>query len=636
MTTGATPRVGLAALLPYLRAHRGTLVVVAVLSLAGAGAALAQPLLTRALLDAVSASRPVGSLVGVLLAVLVGGAVLYGFRDYLLQRTAEGLVLTTRRRLASHLLRLPIGEYDQRRTGDLLSRVGADTTLLRAVVTSGLFELVTGVVTVVGAAIAMILLDPFLFGVTLAGVAVGLGFALTVARRVRDLSRAAQERIGEMTSAVERAISAARTIRASRAEQRETGTVVTSAEQAYAAGLRVARVQAVVGPIGSITIQGAFLLVLGVGGARVAAGALSVGDLVAFIMFLFFLVLPLGQALSAFTQLQTGLGALQRIEEILTVPVEGAADAPRRAEPVGAHPATVGQPAPIAVAEDPAPASVAERPTPASVAEGPAAVGERLPVAVAPRPPVAGGGHPATIEFDRVGFGYPGGPPVLHEVSFTVPAGTRTALVGPSGAGKSTLLALVERFYEVSAGSLRLDGVDVRDLPRDALRARLGYVEQEAPVLAGTLRQNLLLTAADATEERLLAVLDEVNLRHLVTRTAEGLDVQVGEGGVLLSGGERQRLAIARALLAGPPVLLLDEPTSNLDARSEAALRRAIDAVAVRRTLLIVAHRLSTVVDADQIVVLEGGRVVAVGPHDELTDTSPLYRELATHQLLVN
>ncbi|MFI6820924.1 ABC transporter ATP-binding protein [Micromonospora sp. NPDC050187] len=598
MTTGAAPRVGLAALLPYLRTHRGTLVVVGVLSLLGAGSALAQPLLTRALLDAVSASRPIGSLVGVLVTALVAGAVLSGFRDYLLQRTAEGLVLTTRRRLAGHLLRLPIAEYDQRRTGDLLSRVGADTTLLRAVVTSGLFELVTGVVTVVGAAVAMVLLDPLLFGVTLAGVALGLGFALTVARRVRDLARAAQERIGEMTSAVERAISAARTIRASRAEERETGTVVASAEQAYAAGLRVARVQAVVGPAGSITIQGAFLLVLGVGGARVAAGALSVGDLVAFIMFLFFLVLPLGQALSAFTQLQTGLGALQRIEEILTVPVEGATDARRRAEPVLAAPAAGGGP-------------------------GPAAGGNGRPA-------------PAAIEFDRVGFGYPGGPPVLHEVSFTVPAGTRTALVGPSGAGKSTLLALVERFYEVSAGTLRLDGVDVRDLPRDALRSRLGYVEQEAPVLAGTLRQNLLLTAADATDERLLAVLDEVNLQHLVTRTDEGLDVPVGEGGVLLSGGERQRLAIARALLAGPPVLLLDEPTSNLDARNEAALRRAIDAVAVRRTLLIVAHRLSTVVDADQIVVLDGGRVVAAGTHDELTGSSPLYRELATHQLLVS
>ncbi|MEU8114173.1 ABC transporter ATP-binding protein [Micromonospora sp. NPDC048947] len=572
--------VGLAALLPYLREHRGSLVVVGALSLVGSAASLAQPLLTRSVLERIGAEQGVSRLVAVLVALVVLGAAIGGLRDYLLQRTAEGVVLGTRRRLAGHLLRLPIAEYDSRRTGDLLSRVGSDTTLLRAVVTSGLFETVTGAVTVVGAGTAMVLLDPLLFGVTLLGVALGLAFAATFARRVRALARVAQERIGEMTSAVERAISAARTIRASRAETRETETVTGSAREAYAAGLRVARVQALVGPIGSVTVQGAFLLVLGIGGARVAAGAISVGDLVAFVMYLFLLALPLGQVLRAYTQLQSGLGALQRIEEILAVPAEGADD----------------------------------RPTPA---------------AATPRRPTP------MIEFDRVGFGYPGGEPVLHEVSFAVPAGTRTALVGPSGAGKSTLLALVERFYEVSAGAVRLDGTDVRDLPRDALRARLGYVEQEAPVLAGTLRENLLITTPDATDDRLRDVLDEVNLGHLAQRTPLGLDVQVGEGGVLLSGGERQRLAIARALLAGPPVLLLDEPTSNLDSRNEVALRRAIDAVAVRRTLLIVAHRLATVVDADQIVVLDGGRVVAVGTHAELTATDPLYRELASHQLLV-
>jgi ABC-type multidrug transport system fused ATPase/permease subunit len=220
-------------------------------------------------------------------------------------------------------------------------------------------------------------------------------------------------------------------------------------------------------------------------------------------------------------------------------------------------------------------------------------------------------------------------------VSFVAPYGTRTAFVGPSGAGKSTVLALVERFYEVTSGTIRVGGVDIRDLPRDELRRQLGYVEQEAPVLAGTIRDNLLLTVPGATEAQMLAVLDAVNLSDIVDRTPSSLDAQVGEGGVLLSGGERQRLAIARTLLASPPILLLDEPTSNLDARNEAALRLAIDAVAQSRTLLIVAHRLSTVVDADQIVVIEGGRVVATGPHHELIETSPLYRELATHQLLV-
>jgi ATP-binding cassette subfamily B protein/ATP-binding cassette subfamily C protein len=381
-----------------------------------------------------------------------------------------------------------------------------------------------------------------------------------------------------MTSAVERALTAARTIRASRAEDREAAAVAGSAGEAYAAGMRVARLQALVEPASTAAIQGAFLLVLGVGGARVAAGAITVGTLVAFVLFLFFLVMPLGQALHAYTQLQTGLGALQRIEEILDLPGETAGDRPV--------------------------ARVAPPDAPA-------------------------------VAFEAVTFGYPGGEPVLRDVSFAVPPGGRIALVGPSGAGKSTVLALIERFYDVSAGAIRVDGVDVRDLPRDALRARLGYVEQEAPVLAGTLRDNLLLTAPDADDERLMAALEQVNLRGLARRSPEGLDVQVGEGGVLLSGGERQRLAIARTLLTGAPILLLDEPTSNLDARNEAALRRAVAAAADRRTLIVVAHRLSTVVDSDEIVVLDQGRVAAVGPHDRLLESSPLYRELATHQLLV-
>ena len=572
-------RVGLPALLPYLREHRGTLAVVAVLSLISAGAALVQPVLVRTVLDGIQASRPVAGAVALLVGLLLAGAALGGVRDYLLQRTAEGLVLTTRQRLARHLLRLPIAEYDRRRTGDLLSRVGADTTLLRAVVTSGLFEVVTGAVMVVGATIAMLVLDPLLFGVAVLGLGFGLSVAVAVSRRVRGLSEQAQARLGEMTSAVERAISAARTIRASRAEDREAESVGRSAGDAYAAGMRVARLQALVEPASTAAIQGAFLLVLGVGGARVAAGAISVGDLVAFILFLFFLVMPLGQALHAYTQLQTGLGALQRIEEILDLPSESTGD------------------------------------------RAAAVLPERDPPAVA---------------FEAVTFAYPGGEPVLRDVSFAVPRGSRIALVGPSGAGKSTVLALVERFYEVTAGTIRVDGADIRELPRDALRRRLGYVEQEAPVLAGTLRDNLLLTAPDADDVRLRAALDEVNLGGLTVRTPEGLDVQVGEGGVLLSGGERQRLAIARTLLTNAPILLLDEPTSNLDARNEAALRQAIAAAAFERTLIVVAHRLSTVVDSDQIVVLDEGRVVAIGPHDELLETSALYRELATHQLLVS
>jgi len=588
-------RIGLSALLPYLGAHRRALVAVAVLSLAGAGATLLQPVLTRQVLNTVGARQPAGETIAALVAVLLFAAGLSAVRDYLLRRTAEGVVLSSRRRLAAHLLRLPIAEYDQRRTGDLLSRVGADTTLLRAVVTSGLFEIVTSVVLATGATIGMLIIDPLLFGVTLIGVTIGLGFGVLFAKRIRPASIQAQERIGEMTAAVERAISAARTIRASRAEAREIATVHAGADAAYAAGVRIARLQAVISPIASAAVQGSLLLVVGIGGARVASGSLTVGDLVAFVLFLFFLVMPLGQALNAYTQLQAGLGALQRMEEVLDLPLEDAADA--RATGT------------VRVATSRAPTSRVG-PTPA-------------------------------VEFDRVTFAYPDGDAVVRDVSFTVPYGTRTALVGPSGAGKSTLLALVERFYEVTGGALRVGGVDVREMPRDGLRGQLGYVEQEAPVLAGTLRENLALNAPDATDEQMLAVLERVNLLDIVHRAPLGLGAPVGEGGVLLSGGERQRLAIARTLLAAPAILLLDEPTSNLDARNEAALRQAIDAVATERTMIIVAHRLSTVVDADQIVVLDaghggGGRVVAIGRHDELTETSPLYRELATNQLLVS
>ena len=571
------PAPGLRALGPYLHTSRRALLAVAGLALVGSAAALLQPLLVRRVLDAVSRGAPLATPVALLVAVLVGAAVLGGLERYLLQRTAEGVVLDTRARLAAHLLRLPVAEHDRRRTGDLLSRVGADTTLLRAVVTSGLVEAASSVVVVLGAAVAMLLLDPLLLLVTLLSVGLGLGLVLLVSRRVRALSAQAQARVGDMTASVERALSAVRTIRASGAEERETGAVTASAREAYDAGLRTARLQALVSPAGAVAVQGSFLLVLGLGGARVARGELSVADLVAFVLYLFLLVLPLGQALQAWTTLQTGLGALERIEEVLALPAES--DTARAGAPLRAA--------------------------------------------------------RADLELVDVDFAYADGLPVLQGVSFRVPHGTRTALVGPSGAGKSTVLALVERFYDVTGGSVRLGGVDVRDLPREALRASLGYVEQEAPALAGSLRDNLLLAAPDADERRLADVVDAVNLRDLVDRAPAGLDTEVGDGGVLLSGGERQRLAIARALLAAPPLLLLDEPTSNLDARNEAALRTAVDAVARDRTLLVVAHRLSTVVDADQIVVLEQGRVVATGTHDELVVSSPLYRELAAQQLLV-
>ncbi|MEY5017116.1 MAG: hypothetical protein RL431_165 [Actinomycetota bacterium] len=579
------PKAKFSDLLPYLREHRGILSVVIVLSVIGAGASLAQPLLVSQVINAVQAGTELGWLVPALIGLVVGGALLTSFRHYLLQRTGESVVLSARRHLVSRLLNLPISEFDARRTGDLVSRVGADTTMLRAVLTQGLVEAVGGVVTFVGAIVAMLIIDALLFGLTFSVVIVSIIIVIVMSRRIRTYSRIAQDRVGALTASVERAISAVRTVRAANATEREADVIDADARGAWRAGLDVARISALVVPISSIAMQVSFLVVLGVGGFRVASGAIEVAQLVSFILFLFMMIMPLGQAIGAFTSVSQALGALARIREIIDLPAENADD---------------------------------------SAAQN---LGNRDEARASDLGPVA-------VEFDSVSFGYSDDNTILHDVSLTVPTGSRVALVGPSGSGKSTMLALIERFYDVTSGTIRVGGTDIRELDRAELRSHIGYVEQDAPVLAGSIRDNLVLGRPDATDEDCLQVLADVNLSGIVERSEDGLSAAVGEGGVLLSGGERQRLAIARALLAAPPILLLDESTSSLDGMNEQLMKAAIDKVAENRTLIVIAHRLATVIDSDSIVVLQGGRVLGSGTHEQLLGSVDLYRELAEHQLL--
>ncbi|SBS74227.1 ABC transporter ATP-binding protein [uncultured Microbacterium sp.] len=613
------PRASLRQLLPFLFEHKGVIVLVTVLSILAAVTTLGQPLVVGQLIERVQSGAALGILVWALVALVIVSSLISGFQHYLLQRTGTAVVLSSRRRLIARLLHLPVQEYDARRTGDLVSRVGTDTTLLYAVLTQGLADSVGNALIFLGAIIAMLVIDPVLLLLILVVVGVSVGVVGVLSGRIRRSTQVQQEKVGELASGVERAIGSIRTIRAAGAADREQAAISATAADAYDAGVSVAKASALVVPIAGVALQLSLLVVLGVGGLRVASGAISIASLVTFVMFLFFLIAPLGSFFGAITSVNQALGALGRIQEVLDLPTETADDVA-----VAAGVKEVGAGA-------------------ADVADGVAAIEFRdvhfsYPDAVVSARRSAESEALKTlteVRADRAGLTLdaPEGD-VLRGVSFRVPRGTRVALVGPSGAGKSTTLALIERFYDPTSGAVLLGGADVRTLDRLALRAQLGYVEQDAPTLAGTIGDNLRLASPDASDADCERVLRAVNLGDVLERSPLGLAAPVGEAGVMLSGGERQRLAIARALLAAPPILLLDESTSSLDGLNEQRMRDAIDAVATGRTLVVIAHRLSTVIDSDLIVVLDRGRVVGQGTHDELVATVPLYRELAQRQLL--
>ncbi|WP_406176748.1 ABC transporter ATP-binding protein [Streptomyces sp. NBC_00996] len=565
-------------LLGYVQPHRWALLAGALLALATGATGLVLPLVARGLIGDLSHDRPIGRALVGMAALVVTNAAVGALGSYVLRRTAESVVLGARRALSSYLLRLRIPAVDRSEPGDLMARITSDTTLLREVTTDSLVGLGTGGLTLVATVVMMGLVDWVLLGVTL-GVILCAGTVLgVIVPRINRASKQAQDAVGVMGASLERILGALRTVKASGAEHREEETIHAAAEESWRQSVRAAKWSAAAGNTAGLAMQIAFITVLAVGGARVATGAIDVGTLVAFLLYVFYLMSPIQQVVGAVTQYQTGAAALARIQEALRLPAEPAA-----------------LPAPL--------------PTP--------------------------GAEPATLSFDEVRFRYADDLPYVHHgVTFAVPPRGMTAFVGPSGAGKTTVFSLIERFYDPEAGVITLDGRELErwDLPQ--LRSAIGYVEQDAPVLSGSLRDNLLLGNPDADDTDLTRVLKTTRLDGLVARLPRGLDTLVGHRGTKLSGGERQRVAIARALLRRPRLLLLDEATSQLDAVNEAALRDTVADVARTTTVLVVAHRLSTVTMADRIVVMDAGRVRAVGTHRELVAADPLYAELAATQFL--
>jgi ABC-type multidrug transport system fused ATPase/permease subunit len=564
----------------YARQHLRLLIIGGALSFAGGLVGLVQPLIAMDVIDTLSNDESLTRPLLYLTAVVIVGGALGALGPYLMQIAGQDVVLTVRKQLIGRLVRLQVAEVDRLKPGDLVSRLSSDTNLLRTVASTTVIGGVTDAFMILGGIGLMAWLDPILFGTTMAMVALVTVTMLFIMPRIQNATVDSQKALGDMGSLLERIFSAFRTVKASGAENHEIARLEESATIARDKGVKASFWEALAGVVAFLPVNIAFLMVLGVGGARVADGTMEVGTLIGFLLLLFYLMGPISGLVASLSQLQTGLAAIHRVEEVA-----------------------------ILDSEDPAA-------TPAAMDD-------------------ATRGGPAQVAFEDVTFRYAEDLPFVHHgVTFASSGRGLTALVGPSGAGKTTVFSLIERFYPVTTGSVRVDGVDVRDWPLEELRGLIGYVEQDAPVLDGTLRENLVMAAPDATDEDLAEVVKTARLTEMVTKLPEGLDSRIGYRGTTLSGGERQRVAIARALLRKPRLLLLDEATSQLDAANEAALKQVMLDAAERTNVLVVAHRLSTVTSADQIVVFDAGLVRAVGTHAELVAEDELYRDLAASQLL--
>ncbi|MFE5306953.1 ABC transporter ATP-binding protein [Isoptericola sp. NPDC056605] len=590
MTATAPPtpetsgRERLRILLGFVRPHRRTLALGLVLGLLATAMSLATPMVTKWVLDTLSTGASLGGPVAWLLALMVVGSVVGLFQWILLGRLAEDVVYEARSSIVTRYLRAKVGAITSKPAGELVTRVTSDTLLLREATSNSLVSLVNGFISLVGTLVLMAVLDLTLLGSTVVAivvVAVAMGLLLPGIGKAQHRT---QEAVGRLGGAVEGAVRAVRTVKASGAEERQGTKILGDAREARKHAVTAVKTEAVAWTVSWGGIQLAIIVILGLGAWRVSQDLLAVSSLVAFLLYAFNIVGPISELTQAFTTLQSGLAAAERIREVGTMELE---------EDDAARPA------------------------------------------VAPR--AAGAAHhdgdddrdrPArpVLVLDGVTAGYAEDTPVVHDVTLEVPRRGHVALVGPSGAGKTTLLSLLLRFLEPTGGEVRLDGVPYRDLTHAQVRARFAYVEQETPVVPGTIRENLLFSRPDATDDEVRAVLEAVRLAADLDALPDGLDTSLVSSAV--SGGQRQRIALARALLKEPDVLLLDEATSQVDGLTEAAIHDAIRAHTRHGAVVTVAHRLSTVLDADRILVMEGGRVRASGTHEELHATDELYRDL--------
>ena len=573
-----------------VRRHFRKIIGAVLLGLVAAAAGLAQPALIGELINAVGTDADLTLPIVLVLLLFCADAGFTAVQAYVMGRTGERIVYETRTALIEKVLFSDVQAFSKLRQGDVFSRIVTDTSMLKIALSQSMANIIVDSAMVLGGIALMLLIDPLLLGVTAVCMAVASVASLLLARRLRKAAQVSRSIMGDLGADLQRAISALTTVKACRAETLEGNRIGGLALSARRSGIRVSALSSLLSPAMSIGLQASLAAVIVTGMGRVATGSMDAANLTAFIMYLFYLVSPLVTLFMGIAQLQQGRAAIGRINELAAVDQEPAVRLPASTsvtEPAGKSAVVAAQETVIA--------------------------GRR------------------GVEFRQVRFGY-GEESTLHGVSFEVPPRGLTAIVGPSGAGKTTLLQLLMRFYPLQGGRILLNGENIDTIPVNVLRGMIGYVQQESTTLRGTIGENLVYGEEHATSSEIERALWLSGLHELVGKLPKGLKTELGDSGVGLSGGQRQRLSIARMLIRRPDVLLLDEATSNLDSDSELTLRNSIRNIANECTVISVAHRMSTVVDAGRIVVLDQGGVHGIGTHQQLLQTNPMYRRLTSIQ----
>jgi ABC-type multidrug transport system fused ATPase/permease subunit len=568
-----------ARLLGFLRPYKLSLIVSIFLAVGSQVAQIALIWITKDVID--EALRPHDSetlwlFVGAVVAIGLARALLMAARRLISGRQALSVELDMRQRLYGHLVRLSFGFYDHHQTGQLMSRATVDLQGVRFFLGYGLIFFFQNVLTVASVTVVLLVFQWKLALIALAITPVLVVLAYRYSRVAHPTLREVQQKLADVATVAEENIVGVHVVKSFAQEPQESAKFHARSEEVFHQTLRANRQRALYVPLISWVPLLAQAAVLLVGARMVTTGELSVGGFVAFNLYLGMLVMPLRSLGMWIGQAQRATASGERIFQIMDEPEE--------------------------------------------IAEQPGAV--ELP---------AGGGD---IRFEDVHFEYLEGHPVLDGVSLDVSAGRTIALIGHTGSGKTTLTSLVPRFYDVTSGRVTIDGVDVRDVTLGSLRGAIGVISQDPFLFSATVRENITFGAPDLDDGEVERIAQVAQAHEFVVELPDGYDTVIGERGITLSGGQRQRLAIARALAVDPRILVLDDATASVDATTEARIRAGLRGAMKDRTTLIIAHRLSTIALADEIVVLDQGRIVARGTHDELLETSPVYGDIYEHGLL--